>query len=166
MKQITKIFALPLFVGVFLLANCTEQKTDQPKSKEVTTGQHNGEMMHNMSMKPDHRISLNPSPKKAQHQLMNMRNHLEAVQSIITYLSKDEFDSASVVASAKLGLTKEMQLMCSSFGNNEYEDLGIGFHNSADAMSEVFKTKDKDKSLAALSVTLNYCVTCHANFKQ
>jgi len=97
---------------------------------------------------------------------MNMRNHLQAVQSIINFLSKDEFDSASVVASSKLGLTDEMKMMCSSFGNKEFEQLGLGFHKSADRMSSIIKTKDKNKALESLSVTLNYCVTCHSTFKQ
>jgi len=122
--------------------------------------------MHNKQFINDNRISLNLSPQKAQHQLMNMRSHLQAVQSIINYLSKNEFDSASTVASSKLGLTKEMKMMCSSFGNKEFERLGIDFHNSADSMSAIIKTKDKNKSLESLSLTLNYCITCHTTFTQ
>ncbi len=102
----------------------------------------------------------------AQHQLMNMRNHLKAVQNIIKYLSEDEFEKASEVASSELGLTDEMKMMCSAFGNKDFEKMGLEFHQSADRMSEIFKTGDKNKSLEALSATLNYCVNCHATFKQ
>jgi len=123
-------------------------------------------MMHNMKMAPDNRISLNVSPQKAQHQLKNMRNHVKAVQEIIGYLSHDEYDKASEVASKKLGLTDEMKIMCSSFGNEEFEKLGMTFHNNADKMSEIFRTKNKNKSLEALALTMNSCVNCHAIFKQ
>jgi len=123
-------------------------------------------MMHMMKMKPDNRIPLDLSPQKAQHQLMNMRSHVAAVQSIISYLSKNEYDKASKVASSKLGLSKEMKMMCTSFHNEKFQELGLGFHRSADKMSEVFKNKDKDKSLKALALTMNYCVSCHATFKQ
>jgi cytochrome c556 len=123
-------------------------------------------MMHKMNMGPDTRISLNLPPMKAQHQLKNMRGHVVAIQSIINYLAQDEFEKASEVASSQLGLTEEMQMMCSSFGNDQFEKLGFDFHTSADEMAEILKTKDKNKSLAALAETMNYCVTCHATFKQ
>jgi cytochrome c556 len=123
-------------------------------------------MMHKMNMGPDNRISLNLPPMKAQHQLKNMRGHVVAIQSIINFLSKDEFEKAADIASSQLGLTEEMRMMCSSFGNDQFEKLGFDFHTSADKMAEVLKTKDKNKSLAALSKTMNYCVTCHATFKQ
>jgi len=59
-----------------------------------------------------------------------------------------------------------MKLMCASFGNENFENLGIDFHKSADEMSEIIKEKDKEKSLAALATTMNYCVQCHSTFKQ
>jgi hypothetical protein len=124
-----------------------------------------GGMKHDMGNEADKRISLNLTSKKAQHQLKNMRNHLEAVQSIINYLSKNKFDSAAI-ASSSLGLTDEMKMMCSSFGNEEFERLGLEFHKSADSMTETIKTKDKEKSLESLSLTLNYCISCHSAFKQ
>ena len=33
-------------------------------------------------------------------------------------------------------------------------------------MSEILKSKDKVKSLKALSNTMNYCVQCHSIYKQ
>ena len=122
--------------------------------------------MHMAQLAEDKRVSLHMSPQQAQHQLMNMRSHLQAIQTIVDYLAKDEYDSAAAVASAKMGLSEEMRMMCSAFDNAEFEQLGLAFHQSADKMSEVFKTRNKEKSLAALSQTLNYCVTCHARFKQ
>jgi PBP1b-binding outer membrane lipoprotein LpoB len=166
MKKITPtIYSILLLIGL-LFTSCNEEKTNK-QNVETATGNHNhSEMMQNMKNLTDNRISLNLSPEKAQHQLMNMRSHVVAVQSIINYLSKDEFEKASEVAATKLGLTDEMKMMCTSFNNEEFERLGLEFHNNADKMSQIFKDKNKNKSLEALSTTMTSCITCHATFKQ
>lgn len=161
MKSIISI----LIVMLVMFSSCNSAEKVEDKSKAVDTMEHTGNH-HNMQLPDDERVSLEVSGMRAKHQLINMRSHVEAVQQILAYLSQDDYDKASVVASKKLGLTKQMQMMCSSFGNEEFEKLGFAFHTSADNMSEVFKTKDKNKSLEALAVTMNYCVTCHAKFKQ
>ncbi|MDR7210251.1 hypothetical protein [Flavobacterium piscis] len=114
----------------------------------------------------DARVSLKLNPMQKQHQLMNMRSHVEAVQKIVSLLAVDKYDEASVIAYEKLGTTTQMKLMCASFGNEDFENLGLEFHKSADKMSEIFKAKNKQNSLNALSNTMNYCVQCHATYKQ
>jgi hypothetical protein len=114
----------------------------------------------------DGRTSLDLNPMQKNHQLSNMRSHLEAVQQITVLLSTEKYDEASQIAYTKLGSTTEMRLMCASFGNKDFENLGLEFHKSADLMSEVFKKQDKNESLQALSNTLNYCVQCHKTYKQ
>jgi len=164
MKTLFTIFTALTIVGL-TFTSCN--KSNKPAKKaEVQMPNHNQMMMHNMKMTADTRIPLNVSPQKAQHQLMNMRNHVKAVQEIIGYLSNDDYDKASEVAAKKLGLTDEMKMMCSSFGNADFERMGMQFHNNADKMSAIFKTKDKNKSLEALALTMNSCVNCHATFKQ
>lgn len=114
----------------------------------------------------DERISLGLSPAMKQHQLANMRNHVEAVQSIIGLLSEGAFDKASHIAYSKLGLTKEMEKMCNNFENENFKNLGLAFHKSGDALGATLKTKDLNKSLGALHTTMSYCVQCHATFRQ
>jgi len=114
----------------------------------------------------DKRISLELNPMQKQHQLEHMRDHLESVQAIIALLAEDKYEIASRVAYKKLGSTTEMKMMCGSFGHKQFETLGLEFHKSADEMSEVFKTKNKNKSLEALSNTMNYCKQCHQTFRQ
>ncbi len=114
----------------------------------------------------DKRISLNLNAKQKNHQLKNMRSHLLAVQSIISLLATDQFDEASLVAYSELGSTTEMKLMCASFGDENFEKLGLEFHSAADKMSETFKQGNKDESLKALSSTMNSCIKCHATYKQ
>lgn len=95
-----------------------------------------------------------------------MRAHLEAIQSIISLISENKFENASRIAHTKLGLTPEMQKMCSMFNNEKYMALGMAFHKSGDDLGDVLNTKDAKASLRALNKTMQYCVTCHETFRQ
>jgi len=145
----------------FVFTSCSEQKTE----KETTITKKETPMK-GMKMSPDNRISLELNGMQKNHQLMNMRSHLEAIQTIVSLIAQEKYDEASEVAYTKLGSTTEMRMMCASFGNKEFETLGLDFHESADKMSEIFKQKDKDKSLEAIANTMNYCVQCHATYRQ
>ena len=114
----------------------------------------------------DGRISLGLSQQMKMHQLTNMRSHLEAVQTIIGLIGDGDFNTASEIAHSKLGLTEEMKKMCNMFDNSNFKKLGLQFHESADTLGEVLKTKDMNKSLRALHTTMGYCVQCHATFRQ
>ena len=158
-KMIRKL--LIAIVGLSFLGFCScksETKKETPKTVE--------EEVFKSTAIDDDRVSLNLNEMQKNHQLSNMRSHLEAVQEITLLLSQDDYDKASEIAYTKLGSTTEMKLMCASFGDKGFENLGLEFHKSADEMSEVFKKRNKEKSLTALSNTLNYCVQCHATYKQ
>lgn len=163
MKTTQSTVILVSIILVSLFASCNENK---PKEKETQKKQTEFASSENFGKGNDKRISLKLNTMQKNHQLMNMRDHLEAVQNIITLLSSDKYDEAAKVAHTKLGLTKEMQSMCASFGDKNFETLGLKFHNSADKMSEIFKNRNKKKSLKALSNTMNYCVQCHATYRQ
>ena len=122
--------------------------------------------MHHEHMAADDRTSLNLSPAMKQHQLKNMRAHLAAVQDIVIQIGAGNFAQASNTAHQKLGLTKEMESMCSSFGSDTFKELGLGFHKSADELGTIIEKGNMEDSLAALGKTLSYCVACHAQFKQ
>lgn len=156
MKNIVIISTCFIFLGFF---SCNEAQ----KKETILTSDKTVEQVMQID---DERQSLNLNSMQKSHQLSNMRSHLEAVQQITVLLSQDKYEEASIVAYTKLGSTTEMRLMCASFGDKGFENLGLEFHKSADMMSEVFKNRNKDKSLAALSNTLRYCVQCHATYKQ
>src|SRR4030067_3787459 len=126
--------------------------------------QHEGHH-HDMSMM-DTRISLELSAEMKQHQLSNMREHVEAIKSIIGFMSENKFEDASKVAHTKLGLTPEVQKMCSMFNDEKFMTLGFAFDNSADQLGDVLQSKDMNKSLQALQTTMDYCVQCHSTFRQ
>jgi len=52
--------------------------------------------------------------------------------------------------------------MCNMFDNDEFKRLGLEFHESGDVLQE----RNTIKSLQALQNTMNYCVQCHATFRQ
>jgi len=120
---------------------------------------------HAMSMM-DTRISLGLSAEMKQHQLSNMREHLEAIGSIVGLMSESKFAEAAKIAHAKLGLTPEMQKMCSMFGDEKFMALGMAFHKSGDDLGDALQTKDANASLRALNKTMQYCVSCHAAYRQ
>ncbi|MDX2426707.1 MAG: hypothetical protein QNK15_10705 [Cycloclasticus sp.] len=125
-------------------------------------------MMHEMKMAgfSDSRISLNLPPMMKQHQLSNMRAHLEAVRNIIASLSEEDFAAASKIASEQLGSNEKMMKMCNSFENEDFKTMGLAFHKSADKLAITLKEGNIKASLRALKTTMNSCVSCHATFKQ
>jgi len=129
-------------------------------------------MMHTTGMHPassgtaDERISLGLSPMQKQHQLSNMRSHLKAVQDIVGLIAENRFDEASAVAHQKLGLTPEMKQMCNMFVNKDFRNMGLAFHRSADELGDTLKHKNPVESMQALRNTMNYCIQCHASYRQ
>jgi len=157
-------YLIAIFTVSIILNACNSNQTKLEKKVKPKTN--DNMTMKNMNHPKDNRISLNLSQQMKQHQLMNMRSHVNAVKSIINLLSTNQFEKASEVAHSKLGLTEEMRKMCTSFKNKEFTNMGLAFHKSADKLGEILKTKNKDKSLQALSTTMNFCVNCHATFRQ
>jgi len=131
-------------------------------------GQSMKQMMHHGQMPAgqDERISLGLSAPMRQHQLMNMRSHVQAVQSIVGLLSTGAFAKASAIAHARLGLTDEMKMMCNRFDNERFRNLGLAFHESGDKLGDVLLAGDVGESLQALHTTMGYCVECHSTFRQ
>ena len=101
-----------ILISVILLTSCNQNKQEENKMSEEQTEY---KVTEKSEEELDKRISLKLNPMQKNHQLMNMRSHLEAVQSIVTLLSADKYDEASKVAYSKLGSTTEMKMMCASF---------------------------------------------------
>ena len=128
---------------------------------KMNMGSHN----HDMNIL-DMRTSLGVTGPMKQHQLSNMRSHVDAVKTIVGLMAESKFDEASNVAHTQLGLTPDMQAMCGMFNNKDFEKLGLAFHKSGDELGDTLKTKDVNASLRALSRTMQFCVECHATYRQ
>lgn len=81
-------------------------------------------------------------------------------------MAESKFEEAAGIAHARLGLTPEMQQMCGMFGNDAFKALGLAFHKSGDDLGNALHSGDVNASLRALNKTMDYCVTCHATFRQ
>ncbi len=155
-KRITLLLTFLVTVGT-AQAGVAEENDQAP-----------GNMRHHpmMNTMDDGRVSLDMPPRMRMHQLANMRSHLEAVRAIVASIAEGDFESAANTAHSKLGMTREMRMMCNMFENDDFKRLGLSFHESADTLAETLRTRDVAGSLRALKVTMGYCVTCHATFRQ
>ena len=154
-KQIFIIFTALFLTGTAMLSAAGNANDDM-----------NNTMNTIMPASHDTRISLGLPPMMKQHQLANMRGHIEAIQKIVGLIADGEFDKASEIAHSDLGLTDKMKKMCSMFTNADFRQLGFAFHKSADQLAVVLKTRNTQQSLQALHTTMHYCVQCHATFRQ
>lgn len=127
--------------------------------------QHDMSMHHDMSMM-DMRTSLGVTGEMKQHQLSNMRSHVEAIKTITGLMAENKFEEASKIAHSKLGQAPEMLAMCGNFNNEKFTTLGLAFHKSGDDLGDALHTKDVNVSLRALNKTMQYCVECHATYRQ
>jgi len=136
-------------IGLLFISGMTQMSFAENSSAQM------GDMKHH-----------NMDQQMKQHQLSNMRAHLEAVQTITGLIADEAFDEASEIAHSKLGLTEEMDRMCNMFDDKNFTALGMAFHKSGDELGDVLLTKDTNASLRALQATVGYCVQCHASFRQ
>ena len=151
---------LVLFISVTFISTAVFAEMNEREMMKHHMGQG---MKHKMSGSDD-RIVLQTSPMMKEHQKKNMREHLRTVQEIMVLLGKNDFKKASKTTHEKLGLTEERKRMCGVFGE-DFSKIGIAFHESANKLSEVLKTKDYEKTLDALGEMLGHCVTCHDTFR-
>lgn len=128
--------------------------------------QHQKGMQKHGGMMQDDRVSLGLPEGMKQHQLANMRAHLDAVRNIVGLIAEQKYEQASTIAHQQLGMTNRMQKMCDKIGNEEFKALGQAFHQSGDMLGEVLLTRNAEDSLRALNATMSFCVQCHATFRQ
>jgi hypothetical protein len=115
----------------------------------------------------DDRTNVPLLPMMAHHQRVNMRDHLTAVQEIITAAATNDFASIQKAAS-RIGYSEQMGAMCTHMGAGApgFTDLALDFHRTADTIGAAARQKDSTEVLAALGRTLAKCTGCHARFKQ
>jgi hypothetical protein len=115
----------------------------------------------------DTRVPVPLLPMMANHQKQNMREHLLAVQAIVSGVGTNDFD-AIATAAAKIGYSEQMGQMCNHMGAGApgFTEQALRFHHTADKISEAARGRDMPGVLTALSDTLATCTGCHSVFKQ
>lgn len=106
-------------------------------------------------------------PMMAHHQKQNMRDHLVAVQEIVTALAADDY-AVVEQAAARIGYSEQMGRMCTHMGAGApgFTEQAIGFHRTADRIGEAAREQDRTGVLTALGATLQTCTSCHETWKQ
>jgi hypothetical protein len=103
----------------------------------------------------------------AAHQKENMRDHLLAVQEIVTAAGAADFEGVERSA-GRIGLSDDMHRMCSHMGQGApgFTEQALEFHGTADKIGEAARAKDSVAVMRALGDTLGKCNGCHATFRQ
>jgi hypothetical protein len=106
-------------------------------------------------------------PMMANHQKQNMRDHLLAVQEIVTAVSVDDF-AAVERAAGRIGYSEQMGQMCTHMGSGApgFTEKALHFHHTADTIATAARERDRAGVMRALGATLETCTACHATFRQ
>jgi len=115
----------------------------------------------------DKRAPVPLLPMMAEHQKRNMRDHLLAVQEIVTALATGDF-AAVEQSAARIGYSEQMGQMCAHMGAAApgFTDKALEFHRTADTIGAAAKAGDQAGVVKALGATLQTCTSCHATFRQ
>lgn len=103
----------------------------------------------------------------ADHQKQMMRDHLGAIQEIVTALAADDFEAVERAA-GRLGYSDEVGRICARFGaaSATFADQALSFHHTADGIAMAARERSHKRVLDELSRTLQACKACHAAWKQ
>ncbi|MBS0336193.1 MAG: hypothetical protein JSS40_05165 [Proteobacteria bacterium] len=136
--------------------------------------QHDPAMHMAAAQKPaaDGRVPVRFPAMLREHTLANMRDHLLAVAEIQEALSKGAFDAAGRTAEERLGMSS-LKLHgaheVEKFMPKGMQDIGTAMHRSASKFAleaqNASATGDLKPALAALAVTTQACVACHAAYR-
>ena len=115
----------------------------------------------------DARMPVPLLPRMANHQKVNMRDHLVAVQEIVAGAARGDFPAVERAA-GRIGYSQREERMCAhmSAGAPAFQVQAVGFHRSADAIAAAARKRDRAAVLGALATTLQTCTACHATWKQ
>ena len=108
-------------------------------------------------------------PERMQaHMLENMRDHLAALNEIITSMVNGEWNQASEIAEWRLGMSsleghgaKHM----SKHMPDGMRAVGLSMHRAASRLSLRAEEADPDPAYAALAEVTAACVACHSSYR-
>jgi hypothetical protein len=117
--------------------------------------------------KMDARSPIPLLPMMANHQKQNMREHLLAVQEIVTALATDDYPAIEKSA-GHIGFSEQMGQMCTHMGAGApgFTEQALAFHHTADRITAAAKARDRGRVLTEFAATLKACTACHAAWKQ
>ena len=147
--------------------------------------------MHAGAVGDDGRQLVNFPPQMRRHFLTNMRNHLDALSTILAALGERDYEKAGRIADARLGLdspsasackagagspdkrkmssTMDMKQMMAKHMPDSMRKVGLAMHQSASdfavAAEKADKTGDGELTYSALARVMQQCVACHSGYR-
>lgn len=116
----------------------------------------------------DAREKVNFPEMMKQHQLSNMRDHLAALNQILSLLAKSETDKAADIAEHRLGMTSMVAHNASHMAPympKGMQDIGTEMHHAASRFAMAAQEGDLPRALDSLSKVTQQCVACHSTYR-
>jgi hypothetical protein len=117
---------------------------------------------------PNGHLTLDLSPSAEQIHRAVMREHLEAVQEIVSALAHGDFSKAEDITRNQLGFAKHREAMRRQQPEAfppAYHDLAMAHHEAAEELAHAILSQDVKQILLKLDRTLETCVACHRAFE-
>lgn len=102
------------------------------------------------------------------HQLANMRDHLEAINEILLRMGKGDLDSAADIAESRLGMSSLGLHGASHMAKvipKEMGAIGTSMHKAATRFALKAQEGDALVAYKALQEVTAACVACHAGYR-
>ena len=103
-----------------------------------------------------------------QHMMSNMRDHLAAINEILIYLGKGEFEEAAETAEYRLGMSSLESHGASHMAGFMPEGMrqaGTAMHEAASRFALKAQEGEALPAYTALSGVTSACVTCHSEYR-
>ena len=103
-----------------------------------------------------------------QHMMSNMRDHLVAINEILTYLANEDFDKAAKVAEHRLGMSSLKSHGAShmaKFMPKGMRQAGTSMHRAASRFALKAEEGEALPAYKALTEVTSACVACHADYR-
>jgi hypothetical protein len=116
----------------------------------------------------DNRVALGLKPAVEDSLKLTMREHLEALQTIVAALAREDYEKAAAVAHEDLGFPKHHQAMQREQGAPfppKYQELAMAHHQVAEDLASIIPSRDMKKILPHLERTMKACVACHQAYR-
>ncbi|HIJ26801.1 MAG: hypothetical protein HN455_09985 [Gammaproteobacteria bacterium] len=126
-------------------------------------------LWHHTSANAEENRQLVELPKMMQHHMMaNMRDHLTALDEILSKMGQAELDQAAEIAEQRLGMSSLGSHGADHMGPFMPEGMrntGTGMHHAASRFALRAQEGDLNAALLALSEVTRACVACHAGYR-
>lgn len=117
----------------------------------------------------DQRTALDLPPAVRSGLNQTMREHLEALQAIVSALAQGDYQKGAEIAHEELGFPKHHEAMQREEGATfpkRYQELAMEHHQKAEELAKAISSKEMKAILPALEETIGACNACHRAFKQ